>query len=180
MKKILPFILLAGIGFLAFSCDNKDDVVVQQNANFQMRDITGTFTGANNANFTISQGLGLKSTDVLLVYRNINSNSNNAAIWQQIPKTYFLSNGRELDYNFIFNKDNVDITSKANFDQNTLTPAEAQVYLNNQTFRLVIVPANTTGTANKSAKPAVDYSDYNAVVKYYNLNDSNVPSVRVN
>ncbi|AZB19496.1 hypothetical protein EG352_17805 [Chryseobacterium indologenes] len=179
MKKILPFMLLAGIGFLSYSCDNKDDVVVQQNANFQMKDITGTFTGANNADFTISQGLGLKSTDGLLVYRNINSNSNNSAIWQQIPKTYFLSTGRELDYNFIFNKDNVDITTKANFDQNTMTSAERQTYLTNQTFRIIIVPANT-GTSNKSVKSPVDYSDYNAVVKYYNLNDSNVPSVRVN
>ncbi|PWN63018.1 hypothetical protein C1631_022285 [Chryseobacterium phosphatilyticum] len=180
MKKILPFILLAGIGFLSYSCDNKDDVIVQQNANFQMKDITGTFTGANNANWTISQGLGVKSTDVLLVYRNINSNSSSSAIWQQIPKTYFLSNGRELDYNFIFNNQNVDITSRANFDQNTLTPAEAQTYLNNQTFRIVIVPANPNGSSNKSANAPVDYSDYNAVVKYYNLNDSNVPSVRVN
>ncbi|AZA81954.1 hypothetical protein C1637_24835 [Chryseobacterium lactis] len=180
MKKILPFILLAGIGFLSYSCDNKDDVVVQQNANFQMKDITGTFTGANNANFTISQGLGLKSTDVLLVYRNINSNSGGSTIWQQIPKTYFLTNNRELDYNFLFNSQNVDISTKANFDQTTMTAAEANTYLNNQTFRLVIVPANTTGTSNKSAKAPVDYSDYNAVVKYYNLNDSNVPSVRVN
>ncbi|REC46329.1 hypothetical protein [Chryseobacterium pennipullorum] len=180
MKKILPFILLAGVGFLTYSCNDDDPVIVQQNVNFQMKDITGTFTGANNADFTISQGLGLKSTDVLLVYRNLNSNASGSAIWQQIPKTYFLSDGRELDYNFIFNTQNVDITSRANFNQNTMTPAEAQMYLNNQTFRLVIVPANTTGMSNKSAKAPVDYSDYNAVVRYYNLDDSNVPSVRVN
>ncbi|MBV8326100.1 hypothetical protein [Chryseobacterium sp.] len=181
MKKILPLMLLAGIGFISYSCDNKDDVVVQQqNVNLQMKDVTGTFTGANNANWTISQGLNIKSTDVVLVYRNMNSNSGASAIWQLIPKTYYLTNGRELDYNFIFNSQNVDINTKANFDQSTLTGTEANTYLINQTFRIVLLPAGTNTSKTVNATPPVDYNDYNAVVKYYNLDDSNVPSTRVN
>ncbi|WP_353150217.1 hypothetical protein [Chryseobacterium sp.] len=181
MKKILPFILLAGIGFLSYSCDKDSDNIIQQDyVPSKMTDITGTFTSANNADFTLHQGLkNVQPTDVVLVYRNINSNSNATAIWQLIPKTYYLSNGRELDYNFIFNYQNVDITSRANFDQNTMSNAEANTYLINQTFRIVLVPADP---ANKSANAAqaVDYNDYDAVVKHYNLNDSNVPSIRVN
>lgn len=179
MKKIFPFILLAGIGFLAYSCDNSDDVVVQNTVDSRMKDITGTFTGANNANWTISQGLSIKNTDVVLVYRNINSNTNASAIWQLIPKTFYLSNGRELDYNYIFNSQNVDISTEANFDQSTLVGAEASQYLINQTFRIVLVPADPAGKSASNAA-AVDYSDYNAVIKYYKLDDSNVPSTKVN
>ncbi|AKK73028.1 hypothetical protein OK18_10750 [Chryseobacterium gallinarum] len=175
MKKILPFILLAGIGFLSYSCDNSDDNVVVQDNPSPMRDITGTFTGANNADWTIHQGIDASSSQVVLVYRNENSNSNLSAKWQLIPKTYFLTNGRELDYNYTFNAGNIDITTRANFDQNTMTNVEANTYLNNQTFRIVLIKT----AAAKSATAPVDYNDYNAVVKYYNLNDSNVPSTKV-
>ncbi|GEN69316.1 hypothetical protein [Chryseobacterium rhizosphaerae] len=178
MKKILPFILLAGIGFLSFSCDNKDDVVIQQNTNFQMKDATGTFTAPN---FALIMDISIKNTDVVLVYRKVGN------YWQIIPKTYYLDNvnnlptGRELDYNFDFNTQEVRINTAANFNQGTqMTSGEINQYLTNQTFRVVLVPANTTGSSSKSVKAPVDYSDYNAVVKYYNLNDSNVASVRVN
>ena len=56
-----------------------------------------------------------------------------------------------------------------------MTAAETNMYLNNQIFRVVLIPT----VAGKNAN-AVDHSDYNAVIKYYNLNDQNVPSTKVN
>ena len=49
----------------------------------------------------------------------------------------------------------------------TTTP----IYYNNQKFRIVLVPADIV---NKGAKAPVDYSDYNAVIKYFKINDSKV------
>ncbi|MCJ7934561.1 MAG: hypothetical protein MUW56_13255 [Chryseobacterium sp.] len=179
MKKILPFILLSGIGFLAYSCDNKDDVVVQNTVDSQMKDVTGTFNSGNT--YAFKQGIKINSTDVVLVYRDA------GGAWQQIPKSVYLADvpnmptNRVFDYNFVFDSQNVQIRiDDANFNLATgMTSTEAGQYLNNQRFRIVLLPANP-GNNLKTATPPVDYSDYNAVVKYYNLNDSNVSSTRVN
>lgn len=166
---------LAFASFFIYSCDNNDDVVQveDQDTIAQMRDITGNFNTGNG--FTITQGINILNTDVVLVYRNINSNTNAAGVWQLLPKTYFLSGGREFDYNFLFDAQNLEIFTDANFDETTMSPAENASYLTNQTFRIVLVPANASkGTVT------VDHNDYNAVVKYYNLDDSKVPSTKIN
>ncbi|MBS1573249.1 MAG: hypothetical protein JST62_12705 [Bacteroidetes bacterium] len=146
------------------SCERTTDVVqAQDNDTYsQMKDVTGTLNATNS--YTISQNISILSTDVVLVYRNINSNTNGGKVWQLLPKTSYLSGGRELDYNFLFNTQKVEIFTEANFDQSTMTSTEKDTYLNNQTFRIVLVPAS-----NKNAN--VDYNDYNAVVKYFNLKE---------
>lgn len=176
MKKFLPILLLAFVSLFIFSCDNNDDNHVDSDTVAVMKDATGTFT-AND--FTLIMDINIQSTDVVLVYRKIGN------FWQIIPKTYYLDNvqnlptGRELDYNFDFSTKEVRIKTTANFNQSTqITAAEVNQYLANQTFRVVLVPANPTGQHSKKAP--VDYSDYNAVVKYYNLNDSNVTNTKVN
>ena len=166
MKKLFPIFVFALLSFMVVSCDTSDDVVIQQNntVDAQMRDVTGTLSSSNN--YSINTGINILSTDVVLVYRNYNSNSSSSAVWQLIPKTYYLSSGRELDYNFLFDQSNVEIYSEANFDQTTMSSAEAAEYLTNQTFRIVLLPADPAKNANKP-----DYNDYNAVVKYYNLKE---------
>ncbi|MCS4305275.1 hypothetical protein DRF65_21330 [Chryseobacterium pennae] len=181
MKKILPIILLAGVGFLAYSCDNSnnDPVVVnpgKDNDTFPiMMDATGSFTAANN--FTLISDINIQATDVVLVYKKEGN------LWQQIPKTYFLDDvsglptNRELDYNFKFNSSVVNVETKANFNQGTqMTSAETAKYLTNQTFRIVLVPADPAKKAAKAAN-SVDLSDYNAVIKYYNIDESKVKTI---
>lgn len=171
MKKFLPLLLLAFVSLFIFSCKDDED----SDTYSKMSDITGTFNNANGFSFT--QGININSTDVVLVYRKEGN------FWQQIPKTYYLDNvtglptNRELDYNFIFTSQNVGIETVANFNQSTeISSSEINTYLSNQTFRVVLVPASPA----KNAAQPVDYSDYNAVVKYYNLNDSNVKLTKVN
>lgn len=165
MKNYFTILLLALFGFLAVSCtDRNNDVLAEDNDTYpMMRDITGTLNSGND--YTINQGIDIKSTDVVLVYRNINSGSGGSAVWQLLPKTEFLTGGRELDYNFLFDTKNVEIYTEANFDQATFTAAEATTYLNNQRFRIVLVPASQGKNIN------VDYSDYNSVIKFYNIPD---------
>lgn len=181
MKKILPLILLAGVGFLTYSCDNSNDdpVVVnpgKDNDTFPiMIDAPGSFSAANN--YTLTADISIEATDVVLVYRR------DGNLWQQIPKTYYLDDvtglptNRELDYNFTFNTKEVHVETKANFNQGTqMTPAETSKYLSNQTFRIVLVPADPAKKAAKAAN-SVDLSDYNAVIKYYNIDESKVKTI---
>lgn len=185
MKKILLFLFLGTVGFTAYSCDNSDDTVVQgvdYDTISQMKDITGSFS--SNGNYTISQGLDIPNTYVVLVYRLVAGN-----VWQQIPKSVYLPDvagkptNRVFDYNFVFNSQNVEIRiDDENFNLPTdLTSGEISTYLSNQTFRIVLVPANGSGIGGAKNKQAnVDYSDYNAVVKYFNLDESKVTRVKVN
>jgi hypothetical protein len=178
MKKFFPLLLLAFVSLFIFSCDdNNNDGPTQDNDTYsQMRDVTGSFTSANSYAFT--QGINIQSTDVVLVYRYLGDS------WQLIPKMMYLPNAtgmptsREFQYNFVFDSQNVQISvDDENFNLSTgLTSGEASQYLTNQRFRIVLVPASPA----KGAAPSVDYSDYNAVIKYYNLNDSKVITTKVN
>ncbi len=170
MKKYFTLMILAVLGGLfVMSCDRTDTVVTEDNDTYPvMKDVTGTFTNGNT--YTLSQSLNIANSDVVLVYRNYNSNTSNSAVWQLIPKTYYLNGGNELDYNFLFDASEVKIYTEANFDQTTMTTAEKNTYLNNQTFRIVLVPASRASRTSAAA-PKVNYEDYNAVVKYYNLKE---------
>lgn len=163
MKKLFTLALLATISFTAITCTDRNEDIVATDTFPKMRDVTGTLNSANQ--YTITQGINIADTDVVLVYRNINSNSNLSAVWQLLPKTEFLGSGRELDYNFLFDAQNVEIYTEANFDQATMTPAENGKYLTNQRFRVVLVPASSTKTT------PVNYEDYNSVIRYYNIPD---------
>ncbi|SEW39004.1 hypothetical protein SAMN05421841_2536 [Chryseobacterium wanjuense] len=165
MKKFLPILLLAFVSLFIFSCDDNDNVVGDGDTYSQMRDVTGNFTNANSYAFT--QGINIESTDVVLVYRYLGDS------WQLIPKMMYLSGNREFQYNFVFDSQNVQIRiDDENFDLTTLSASEANQYLNNQKFRIVLVPAS----ANKNA--SVNYEDYNSVIKYYNLDDSKVINIK--
>ncbi len=176
MKKFFPLLLLAFVSFFIFSCDdNNNDVPYQDNDTYsQMRDVTGSFNNGNSYAFT--QAISIQSTDVVLVYRR----ASNA--WQQVPYTWYLDaatspSARKFDYNFVFDSQNVQIRiDNANFNLSTMSSTEASNYLTNQTFRIVLVPASPA----KGAAATVDYSDYNAVVKYYNLDESKVITTKVN
>jgi len=177
MKKFFPLLLLAFVSLFIFSCDDdNNDVPYQDNDTYPiMRDATGTFSSSNT--FTLSMDINIQNSDVVLVYRKIGN------YWQSIPKTYYLDDvqnlptGRELDYNFDFNTSEVNISTAANFNQSTqMTSSETNQYLVNQTFRVVLVPASPA----KGSAATVDYSDYNAVVKYYNLDESKVITTKFN
>lgn len=143
-----------------------------------MKDLTGTFTAADK--YVLNADISIEKTDVVLVYRKVGT------AWQQIPKTVYVdpstsASPRKFDYNFVFDNQLVQVRiDDANFNLGSMSSAEASNYLTNQTFRIVLVFANAGKSAGKSAAKAnVDYSDYNAVVKYYNLDESKVQTVNV-
>ena len=85
-------------------------------------------------------------------------------IWQLIPRTLFLDQGNELDYDFDFSKDDFTIYAKGNYNI-SMTPQ----YLENQTFRIVIVP----GAFSANLKT----SNYEDVMARLNINESQIQKI---
>ena len=164
MKRILLFFAVIGLTTLS-SCDGDtgpqgpagpdSEVFELRNINFQLN---------QNNEYTIFQNLNpyINDADNILIYRMSGTIDSQTPIWQLIPRTLFLDEG-ELDYDFDFSA--IDFTIYAGGTYNlALTPQ----FIQNQTFRIVIVP----GYFSKNA--SLDYNDYNAVVKAFNIDDSNV------
>ncbi|QBO57504.1 hypothetical protein [Chryseobacterium salivictor] len=172
MKKYFTLMLIAMFGIIAISCDNRnDDVLVNDN------DTYSVVLDINNVNFSYNAQDGyfisrsftkpLYNTDVVLIYRKTGTASDGSPVWQSIPRTLYLNNGNELDYDFDFTKNDIMIYASGNYDIST-TPQ----YLNTQTFRVVLVPASS-GAKNAN----VDYSDYNSVITYFKIDDSKVKNL---
>jgi len=168
MKKI--FLLLAVVGTIILTgCTGPEgspgrDGFSAESEVFELKNINFAFTASGG--YTIYQVLNppILASDIVLIYRMNGTVDASTPIWQLIPRTLFLVQG-ELDYDFDFSKRDFTIYAGGNYDL-SLTPS----YINNQTFRIVIIPgsfgARTTGKT--------DYSDYSAVIKKYNIDDSKV------
>ena len=178
MKKSISLIALFGLlAFSAVSCTRTADVVQADNT---VAPIYSTAYDLNNVSFTKnSSGIysiarnfnsPLIESDVVLIYRKSGTLSDGSAIWQSIPRTLYLTQG-ELDYDFDFSKVDILIKAGGNYDIST-TPT----YLNNQTFRVVVVPAKT-GKNVSSAGNNLDLADYESVAKYYNIKESNIKTL---
>lgn len=168
MKKILA--LFAVVGLFAFiSCEGPEGPEGPSGeASNRVFEIFNEDFALSNSTYNISGTFNpfIGNADTVLIYRLAGTIDSNTPIWQLIPRTIYLSNNRELDYDYDFSKEDFKIYVRANYDLET-TAAD---YLDNQTFRIVIVPGSFTDKS--SVKP--DYSDYNAVIKKYNIDDSNV------
>jgi len=168
MKKILT--LFAVVGLFAFSsCEGPEGPpgFDGESSNKVFEILNEDFGYNNDDGFFISGTFNpfISGASTVLVYRLTGTIDSNTPIWQLIPRTIYLTNDRELDYDYDFSREDFKIYVRANYDLETTAE-----YLDNQTFRIVIVPG--TFTSKSVTKP--DYSDYNAVIKKYNIDDSNV------
>ena len=161
--------LMAIFSFAAGSCDTRnDDVIVQDNDTYpvvlDLNNVSFSNDAENGYNINRSFTKPLISTDVVLIYRKAGSASDGSPVWQSLPRTLYLNDGNELDYDFDFSRNDIMIYANGNYDIST-----TMQYLNNQTFRVVLVPASAGG---KNAN--VDYNDYESVIKYFKIDDSKV------
>jgi hypothetical protein len=164
MKRL--FLLLAIIATTFFSsCEGpqgpagtniKSEVFELRNVNFAYNPIDG---------FNIYRTLtpNIYDSDVILIYRLTDLIDSTTPVWKLVPNAVYAPLG-EVNYDFDFSKEDYKIYVSATYDLNT-----PPTYIDNQTFRIVIIPGYFSGK-----KVTVDKSDYNAVIKYYNINDSNV------
>jgi len=157
MKKLIT--LLAVIGMFAFQgCTapegpegpegppGQDGLIAEV---FELRNVNFSFSAADG--YTIYQKLtpNIYDSDVILIYRMAGTINSNTPIWQLIPRTLYVPQG-EVDYDFDFSKEDFTIFAGGTFNLST-----APQYLNNQTFRIVILPGSFSTSLNTSNYAAV-------------------------
>ena len=167
MKKYVSLFLLSLFSLLLFSCDSNDND--DYDTYSVVYDVTDNFTAGTPYYISRTFNNAIPDSDVVLVYR-LSATDNGASVWQLLPRTLYLDEG-ELDYDFDFTKYDVLIKAGGTIDLDNQSSSFKNAYLNNQTFRIVIVPASYGRSANGSG---IDYSDYNSVIKTYGINDKNV------
>jgi len=172
MKRI--FLLLAVVGMTAFQSCNSDDTADQIDTDtiaevYEIRNVNFINDGQGNYSIISELDPQIFNSDMILVYRRSGSFNGNP-IWEQIPQTIYFDNGHELNYNFDFTINDINIYLGYS-DPSVLTPA----FISNQLFRVVIIPGYLS---NKGGTSSVDLSDYKAVVKAYGLNESNMKTLQ--
>ncbi|RZJ30587.1 MAG: hypothetical protein EOO48_04585 [Flavobacterium sp.] len=172
MRKVL--LLFAAIGITTFvGCTGPEGPQGPAGSNinaevFELRNVN--FTLDNNNEYTIYRTLDpvIFDSDNILIYRMTGTIDSNTPVWQSIPRTLFLDQG-ELDYDYDFSLEDFKIYAGGTYNLAT-TPD----YLNNQTFRIVILP----GYFSNKNKAAADINDYNAVAKAYGITEGDVQEIQ--
>jgi hypothetical protein len=167
MKRLLLFLAIVATTVFS-SCEGPQGPAGSNGTNiesevFELRNVNFDYNTIDGFNIYRTLSPNILDADVLLVYRLTSLIDSNTPVWKLVPNAVYASQG-EINYDFDFSKEDFKIYVSATYDLNT-TPA----FLDNQTFRVVIVPGYFSGK-----KSPIDKSDYNAVIKYYNINDSNI------
>jgi hypothetical protein len=147
MKKITLFLVFIGMMTLQ-SCEVND--TVDNDTISEVFEVTTSFNSNNNYSRLVAFNPPIYSSDIVLVY-HLYDTVNGEDIWKLMPQTYYFSDGGELDFNFDYTRNNVNIFLTANFGLNTLPSSWTQ----DQTFRIAIIPANFATTVNKNNIDAV-------------------------
>lgn len=167
MKKLT--LILAFIGMITLnSCSNDDDID---------NDTISSVIEYTGVNFNAAGDYGvflnypqIFSSDMVLVYRLSGVTPQGADVWKLLPESFYFDDGTlDFKYNFDFT------TTEANvfLDGNDLGTIDNS-FLSNQIFRVVIIPA---AFVNKSAV-ASDFSDYDKVLKTYNIDGNNIKKIK--
>lgn len=164
MKKFTFILVLIGMITLQ-SCEGpqgppgRDGVTVEAEV-FELRNVNFGFSSQFGYSIYRELTPPILSSDVMLIYRMDGTINSSTPIWQQIPRTLYLNQG-ELDYDFDFSR--VDFTIYADGTYNLETTPQ---FLDNQTFRIVIIPGYFSGR--------MDYSNYEQVMAMYGLTEADV------
>jgi len=168
MKKIITVLAIIGM-FSLQGCVGPEGIPGQNGQDgliaevFELRNVN--FVNSTAIGYNIYQKFtpNIYASDVVLIYRLSGTLNSGAPIWQLIPRTLFLTQG-ELDYDFDFTKEDFTIYAGGNYSL-SLTPQ----YLNNQTFRIVIVPGSFSASLNKSS-----YAD---VIATLNIKENQIQKI---
>jgi hypothetical protein len=171
MKKII--LLLAVVAMFGFQgCTGPEGPPGQDGLLTEVFEVTMDFTSVNNYGSTFPLDPKIYSGDNLLVYELVNTNGG-IDTWALLPQVYYL-NGGTYQFNYNFSFDQFTILLDASFP---LIQVPANL-ITNKTFRIVIIPGddgqNSGGPNSKLSTTKEDYSDYNAVIAKYKIDDSNV------
>ena len=170
MRKIIT--LLAIIGITVFSsCEGPEGIPGQDGQDgliaevFELKNVNFAFDATDGYNIYQKLTPQIVASDVILIYRLAGTIDSNTPIWQSIPRTiFFPGTTDELDYDFDFSKEDFTIFAAGNYNL-SLRPQ----YLNNQTFRIVIIPGSFSKT--------LDTNNYAEVINALNIKESQIQKI---
>ncbi|MEZ4787010.1 MAG: hypothetical protein R2790_03805 [Flavobacterium haoranii] len=176
MKKIT--LILAFIGMISLTSCTVEETHVSDNG-YDSDTISEVFE-LRNVNFSYNSSTGgyfiyktlnpqIYASDNILIYRMSDLIDSNTPVWQLIPRTLYFSGGDELDYDYDFSKEDFTIYADGTFNL-----ANTPQFINNQTFRIVIIP----GYFSNRTAVQVDFNDYDAVIKHYNIDEKKIIQVK--
>ncbi|MEL1253714.1 hypothetical protein AAEO57_08005 [Flavobacterium sp. DGU38] len=171
MKKILT--LFAVVGLFAFSgCSDDDNDNVDYDTipyAFEIKNVDlgrvtdNEYNLKSTFNFEINDNL--RDDETVLIYRLMDLINSNTPVWQLIPRSVYFDNGNVIDYYYDFSKVDFVITARASFNL-----INASDFINDQTFRVVLIPSDLAASVNKN--------NYLEVMKAAKLDESQVQNVK--
>lgn len=172
MKKLILLSLVATLAIFSACTIEENNVGPQGPAGLNGTNIEAEVFELQNVNFSFTPNDGffiyrqlnpqILPSDVVLIYRMSDLINSTTPVWQQIPRTLYLPQG-ELDYDFDFSKQDFTIYAGGSYNL-----ASTPNFINNQTFRIVIIPGYFSG---KGTSTPVNYNNYQEVIDYYGIND---------
>ena len=174
MIKKITF-LFAFIGMIIVQSCTVNEVVEDPIDNDTISEVYETnllaFTSSNDFSQTFFFPRPIFASDMVLVYR-LSGTFQGQDVWKLQPENYYFPDGTlDYGYNFDFTRNDVGIFMIGN-DLATV-PSQFRI---NQIFRIVVIPA----FLNKSSanKNNIDFKDYKAVIKAFNINESNIKKIK--
>lgn len=174
MKKIMTLVMFVGM-IIVSGCSGSDGApgFDGQDGLDGLNGLDSEVFQLNNFDFVKDPVVGytiyqkftpvILSSENILIYRKSGTTVSNEPIWRLIPNTINATQG-EVKYDFDFSKEDFSIYVRATYDL-ALTPT----YINNQTFRVVIIPGTMSTT--------IDKNNYLDVVSSLNINESQVRAI---
>lgn len=155
MKRIITFISVFTL--LLTSCDAEDgrDGAIIASSAFE---IVVDFGEANDYSYVESYGFEVLPTDVTLVYVLWES-AGGQDVWRLMPQTVQFEDGSNLIYNYDFTQVDVSFFLDGTTDLSTL----GAEWVQDQVFRVVVIPADNVGR--------VDLSDIDTVMAMYGIEE---------
>lgn len=134
------------------------------------------FNTANKFNFLLTYSaaklIDVRESDVVLIYVLWETTTTGSPVWRLLPQAIDMPRG--VTYNFDYSPADFSIFIDAPTD--ALKASLAAEFTQNQTFRVVVIPSDFT---SRKGIESVDYNNYEAVKKYYNLDESKIPAFSV-
>lgn len=175
MKKFLPFLLLLVASVFIFSCKDDDDdyvpVEVDYPAVYDLQNVNLGYNNDDGWNYSKGFNRPMLSQDIVLIYIQTGTTTSGNPIWTALPATFNPSvNGiiEQVYYDFDFTINDFKIYARGTFDLSMMS----STFLNNRTFRVVLVPA-VYGNKNANTSDLSKMS-YEEVIAKYKIDDSKV------
>ncbi|MDD2986300.1 hypothetical protein [Flavobacterium sp.] len=165
MKKITLILVLIGMITLQ-GCTIEENSGYDNDTFSKVFEVTRSFSPQNDFSSLITFNPPIFSSDVVLVYILWDVQNDGTPVWRLMPQTVQLFEG-DLQYNYDFTRFDVNLfISSLDFDVAFIDP----VWTQNQTFRIVLVPASFGGK--------MDYTNYENVMQKLKLSEKDVKSIK--